>query len=656
MRTRESTPIYFADFECTTLDSKEYKEDGHTKVYLWSISKLGEDTFTNGKTLDEFMEHIVSDCKTKIIYFHNLSYDGNFIYKWLKKNKPHFYSDIYQPKKQNYFNLFAKSNRYYYLEYDILKTLTINGKRTSKHFKIKFQCSYNLITSSVDGLGKALGMNKYDKEIFDKYKSPEHFYNNGGYHIWNNEEMRDDYIKYCNNDVSIVKKAYELFKEKLETHNDDAYSKKYGTKNIKIENILTIASLSQKLVKNAVYNDSEIPVDVKRGMRLRTKEEYEFTRNFYTGGLSQFNPKLQSNVFKYDGMCFDINSSYPFSMTKILPYGKLYDEPQPEWKHTLHYVEVDIAFAIKPEYQSMIVMKNKNKKISNERYLSVGSGVYHFLYEEYLLMKKIYNIIENKITHFYSAGYDYLNKFITKYYKLKQENSKNAFKTVYKLFLNSIYGSFAKKGKYPTDFAIPVEMVEPFKNKEREYLEIDGIKYYPKTFHNTYLDLPDGKYQLIAWECEKEPKNYPNMLVGATITAYSRMYLIENIIRLGPKNFIYCDTDSIFVKTNSLEEIKAKGLDIDDDRLGAWKMEFIFQKGKILGSKRYVFDGVDDKGVKKVKTAIAGVKKLDIKDFDTLEKLLNDGYVLLDGKTTRMEDEYGIVIVKRDIQLNEGSN
>ena len=146
------------------------------------------------------------------------------------------------------------------------------------------------------------------------------------------------------------------------------------------------------------------------------------------------------------------------------------------------------------------------------------------------------------------------------------------------------------------------------------------------------------------------------MLVGATITAYSRMYLIENIIRLGPKNFIYCDTDSIFVKTNSLEEIKAKGLDIDDDRLGAWKMEFIFQKGKILGSKRYVFDGVDDKGVKKVKTAIAGVKKLDIKDFDTLEKLLNDGYVLLDGKTTRMEDEYGIVIVKRDIQLNEGSN
>ena len=45
--------------------------------------------------------------------------------------------------------------------------------------------------------------------------------------------MRDDYIKYCNNDVSIVKKAYELFKEKLETHNDDAYSKSMELKTLR---------------------------------------------------------------------------------------------------------------------------------------------------------------------------------------------------------------------------------------------------------------------------------------------------------------------------------------------------------------------------------------------------------------------------------------
>ena len=47
---------------------------------MWAIMDLNNGVKI-GCTLDEFMDFILQDGKNKIIYFHNLSFDGDFIIK-----------------------------------------------------------------------------------------------------------------------------------------------------------------------------------------------------------------------------------------------------------------------------------------------------------------------------------------------------------------------------------------------------------------------------------------------------------------------------------------------------------------------------------------------------------------------------------------------
>ena len=650
----KNTKIYFADFETTTYDSIDYQTDKHTDVYLTSLSPLDEEVYWNDKNLDDFMKRICEDRKCKIIYFHNLSFDGNFIFKWLLRNYPNYYTDLYnhiEPQK-NYYKIFQKNKHIYYIEWHRVGTKQIEGKKTSFNFTIKFLCSYNIINASLFNLGKSLKLNKYDDELLAKYKTTNNFYNLGGKQIWENKDMENDYVKYCNSDVKIAKEAFKLFSNVIESNKEYSYSNKFKKQTVVVKNTLTIASLSQKMVKQYIYNNVKIPLSVKCGLRLYSEEKYNLCRNFYSGGFTQFNPDYHNRDIEMHGYCYDINSSYPFSMTKLLPSGELYETPNKEWEYKLTYVEVEIDFIIKPEYKSLISLKNKNN--SNSRYSSVGSGKYYFLEQEFKLMQKIYNINIKSIKYWYCEAYAFLSDFINTLYKLKQDNNDNIFRDVYKLLLNTLYGGFAKKAKYPTELAIPVDLAKDLKEKKIEYLTINNIDWYPVIFHNEYII--DNKFQMVSFENHKEPNSYPNLLIGATITSYSRIYLIENIIRLGVENFVYCDTDSIFVKANSEDEIKQRGLNIHDTKLGGWKMEYEFNRGKVLGAKRYVFNGKTPNGKEKVKSAVAGVKKLEDMSYENMEMLLNAGFIIKNGKVSRFEDDYGIILIKKDVNINLGKN
>ena len=48
---------------------------------------------------------------------------------------------------------------------------------------------------------------------------------------------------------------------------------------------------------------------------------------FYMGGFTQFNKEKQAQDIEVGegriGICIDINSSYPYQMTKLLPFGNL---------------------------------------------------------------------------------------------------------------------------------------------------------------------------------------------------------------------------------------------------------------------------------------------------------------------------------------------
>ena len=615
-----------------------------------------------GNTLDEFMDFIIQDGKNKIIYFHNLSFDGDFIIKWLFRNYPKNFKQDYQFTTENYevvnqvpkfnwFSFFKNGNKIYNIDWSVRKKIRDKIMKV----KIQFRCSYNLMPSSIDSLGKSFKINKMDEEeinnlILKGYiKEKNEFYDLGGNYVHQDEYLKNVFVSYIKRDVMIAKTAFLNYKETVES-TKDAINNKYNKKDVHLQKILTTASLVQKLVKNNIWNNKHLHNYIKKGLKIHSYEQYELMRKFYSGGFTQFNPLYHNKIFDKKGFSIDINSSYPWAMTQPLPYGELLDEPPKNSKNYLTYCVVKMNYRIKSKYINFICLKNKTDK--RVRYSMHGSGEFYFLLEELEFYKKIYDIEITEIKYLYARCFTFLKPFIDEYYHLKSEadaNGQAALKTTYKLLLNSLYGSFAKKAMYPMGIWMEKRFYDALKNNELDGLyDEKNKKWNAKTFKQ--LNIPNMDLFCVEMEKEEKPKSFPNMLIGATITAYSRLKLLNAIYEIGVEKFVYCDTDSIFClgkKENLPASIK-----LDDYELGAWKVEFEFNKGKILGAKRYVFENENHK----TKSATSGIKLKKLSEFDEIEKMLNSDYEVKNARLQRCTDDYGIYLKPINLILKTGTN
>ena len=192
-----------------------------------------------------------------------------------------------------------------------------------------------------------------------------------------------------------------------------------------------------------------------------------------------------------------------------------------------------------------------------------------------------YNVYEMT----YHSGWKFkgIRGLFTQYIEFWTERKINAKKEgnnvlylISKLMLNSLYGKFGLnpnvRGKYP-------------------YLDSEGVIQY-------------GMYPL-------EQRNSIYIPVASFITSYARRktiltsqaikdYTIKNY---GIDYYIYSDTDSIHLLDIDEEELK-QFVDLDDYRLGAWKLESRFSRGKYLRQKCYIEENED-----KLNVTIAGLPK-----------------------------------------------
>ena len=158
-------------------------------------------------------------------------------------------------------------------------------------------------------------------------------------------------------------------------------------------------------------------------------------------------------------------------------------------------------------------------------------------------------------------------KYIDKWMGEKIKASKEGNKTLRnwaKIMLNSLYGKFA---------------LNPECAKKHPYLDNGIVKYRTG---------------------EKETREPLYLPVGTFITAYARYYTIESsqkikeysINKYGVDMYVYSDTDSIhtLLPIDDLKEL----LDVDENRLGAWKHESTFKRARFLRAKSYIeeIDGV----------------------------------------------------------------
>lgn len=320
-----------------------------------------------------------------------------------------------------------------------------------------------------------------------------------------------------------------------------------------------------------------------------------------------------------------------------LPFGSpLFFEGKYEYDllYPLYVQTLSCTFNIKENKIPTIQIKNNLAFVPNEYIKSSDGDVVtltltnidlDLFFEHYDV-----NVIEyhggwkfRSIKGLFSAYIDYWSE-----QKIQAKKDKNdALYRISKLMLNSLYGKFGLnpdvRGKFP-------------------YLNEDGIvKYgmYPKEIRES-IYIPVASF--ITSYARRKTITTSQSIKDYTTNKYNIDY------------YIYSDTDSIHLLNIDENELSSF-VDIDDYKLGAWKLESKFKRGKYLRQKCYIELGYDDR----LNVTVAGLpKKLaPLVNFDNFNigfttENINDEKIKQTGKKLTFKHvKGGVLLVDTDFTI-----
>ena len=297
-------------------------------------------------------------------------------------------------------------------------------------------------------------------------------------------------------------------------------------------------------------------------------------------------------------------------MNEKLPFGNpIYfkGEYQKDVLYPLYVQTISCIFDLKENKIPTIQIKNNLRFIPNE-YVKSSNGdlvTMTLTNVDLDLFKEHYNII-GEIQYHGGWKFKAIKGLFTTYIdywsnkKIQAKKEKNgALYKIAKLMLNSLYGKFGLnpnvRGKYP--------------------VLVDGIV----------------KYKMY----DKEIRDSIYIPVASFVTSYARKKTIEtsqkirdySLEKYGIDKYVYSDTDSIHCLFEKSEELK-NIIEIDDYKLGAWKEESKFIKGRYLRQKCYIEMSEDEK----INVTVAGMPEK-VHKFITFENF-NVGF-----STENIDDE-----------------
>lgn len=418
----------------------------------------------------------------------------------------------------------------------------------------KFHDSMKLFNRKLEEAPKAFGFPEYKKEEIDYSGERPYPY------IPTPKE-----IEYIQHDTGILAKMMKVFRA-------HGFEKD------------TIASCALANYKEMIgednFNklfiiDSEIDSDI---------------RKWYRGGECYVNLLHQNKeIENVKGYVLDVNSMYPYILReKLLPFGKpLYFEG--EYKEDKDYPLYDqhilVSFKMKPNTIPFISEK-KSINSSKNTFITDCLAEPIELCLTNIEMKMLLEFADIAYLEYidgykYQASTNLFKDYIDKWYKQKVEakaEGNNALATIAKLMLNSLYGKF---GTSPTGFNMKLVMDENGILKGESLGESERALVY----------LPIAKFT----------------------TAYGRELIIRNGIKCFNK-LCYIDTDSLHFINLFDEEIKL--FDIDEERLGAFKIESNFTRARYLKQKTYIEQYENEKPlIKCAGLSERGKNKVSFEDF-----------------------------------------
>lgn len=424
-------------------------------------------------------------------------------------------------------------------------------------------CSLLILSSGIEALGKALGMNKYDG-----VENVATFYDVEP--LANYLDYPQAYLNYIKNDVEIAEKSLNNFESTINNYLQNSRLKNIKRK-ININDYLTIGALAYELQEKYTVTTPEI----LKGFKI-SKNSHDLISPFFLGGFTTFNPNIQYRKIDCpNGLSVDINSAHPHSMSLLMPFGELHDENEPKelaYK-TLEYYVIDVKQA-RAKYPHINILYNWKRKYNtnpNEtptpsHYVSFLKNFRaYYLSDEWNYILKFYDVEYTIIKKYWCYAEYWLKDFINDLYFYKQKYSaenKKALANTFKILLNSSYGKHATRLLFDSYYICKDE-------QERQQLinlktiEINGMEFEISEFVGKNVRL-DGVPMVTITPTRIKHQNY-NKIVAATVTAYTRIKLYEMILAIEPENFLYCDTDSVYIY--DCDESKIKSF-LDETELG----------------------------------------------------------------------------------------
>ena len=261
---------YMADFEALTTKP--------TRVWAWGSCEIGRKRVTYGTDIKEFFEWCegASHDDNKHVFFHNLSYDGVFIFQYLFN---HGFTYDEENKTDKTFNaLIDLQGSVYYIDV-IFKSWKTRKKR------VTFYDSVKKLPFKVKEIAKAFGLEMAKGEIDYKLDRPP------GYQLTSEE------IDYLQKDVRIVSDAIMI-----------QYKQGMFGMTIGMDALRDYKATIGKYEFKILYPVASEELDTEM-------------RQAYRGGFTYLKKGLSERDLK-SGIVLNVNSLYSYiQYTRLMPYG-----------------------------------------------------------------------------------------------------------------------------------------------------------------------------------------------------------------------------------------------------------------------------------------------------------------------------------------------
>lgn len=566
------------DTETTTQSNFEVEKC--VRIYMWKLEKITTHESFTGTDVYSLIDCLSRNCNIiGSVFVHNLSFDLSFIENQLLR-EDFKYTD-------NGFNL--KRGEYSVLRSEMGSVYTAN---ISFKFQdvITFYDSAKLFPMPLSKIGESMGLNKIEDFGYTEYRDIDY-------------KPSSEEWEYLDRDVRIVSDAVEklinLYKMFRMTRSSIAYElirinwaiAKYGD----VESVPNhwIDKFEEEFPETDVIDWLKYHKAYAGGLTLSnplhrgiivTNTTDSFKRdndditdmsegqfNFYSKWLEE--GKLdyidkENKVIKLNDKAklksFDVNSEYPGAMLRdSYPKGKpikfegeyVYDENYPL------YIQIFKAkFKIKKGSKSVPCLPKKwnhlnemiysDDDLINKEVMLCNIDLKHFFIN--------YDVSEIEYlggVMFESTEKSPFKSFVDKCGERKITADKNGDefgRQMAKLDMNGGYGKFAEN---------------VIQNQKTSYLSMTGeIKFSLK---------------------QNTPKAKKDLFIAIFITAYARDIFLTGMYASGFDNCITSDTDSQYII--DWDDKADTRLDVDQYRLGAWKLEHKFSTIKCLRPKCYMY-------------------------------------------------------------------